>query len=97
MGRRIVIPAGRPEFWLGLLFVWTLLSALRSWHTPWARVAGTEALRWGAGLALALALGRGLPRLRLAAQSLDRAARRPGADHPGRRGGADRHGHGAVP
>ena len=70
MGRRIVIPAGRPESWLGLLFVWTLLSALRSWHTPWARVAGTESLRWGAGLALTLALGRGGPRLRLAAQSL---------------------------
>ena len=70
MGRRIVIPAGRPEFWLALLLVWTLLSALRSWHTPWARVAGTEALRWGAGLALMLALGRGLPRLRLATQAL---------------------------
>ena len=70
MRRRIVIPAGRPEFWLGLLLVWALLSALRSWHTPWARMAGTEALRWAAGLALALALGRGLPRLRLATQAM---------------------------
>ena len=70
MGRRIVALAGRPESWLGLLLAWTLISALRSWHTPWERAAGTEALRWSAGIALALALGRGRPRLQMAAQVL---------------------------
>ena len=70
MTRRIVTWGQRPEFWLGLLLLWTVISALRSWHTPWARAAGTEALRWGAGVTLALALGYGLRRLQLAAQAL---------------------------
>ncbi|MBV9848681.1 MAG: O-antigen ligase family protein [Armatimonadetes bacterium] len=70
MRRRIVALAGHPEAWLGLLLVWAMLSALQSGHTPWERAAGTEALRWGAGIALALALGHGLRRTLPAAQAL---------------------------
>jgi len=57
MKQRIVAAATRPEFWLVSLLLWLLLSAGRSLGTPWARVALTEALRWSAGVGLALALG----------------------------------------
>lgn len=57
MRQRIVNAATRPEFWLLGLLAWLLLSAGRSLGTPWARIALTEALRWGAGISLALALG----------------------------------------
>ncbi len=70
MRRRIVKRAERPEFWLGLLMAWVCLSALRSWHTPWARAAVTEALRWSVGIGLALALGAGLKRTGRMAQAL---------------------------
>ena len=61
MRQRIVNAAARPEFWLAALLLWLLLSAARSLGTPWARAALTEALRWGAGIGLALVLGRGRP------------------------------------
>ena len=68
MRQRIVTTVMRPEFWLlGLLF-WLLLSAGRSLGTPWARVALTEALRWGAGIGLALALGAFFRHTKLAAR-----------------------------
>ncbi len=54
--------AARPEFWLCCLLGWLLFSAGRSLGTPWGRAALTEALRWGAGISLALALGAGLRR-----------------------------------
>ena len=57
MRQRIVITITRPEFWLLGLLLWLLLSAGRSLGTPWARVALTEALRWSAGIGLALSLG----------------------------------------
>ena len=57
MRQRIVAVAARPEFWLLGLLCWLLLSAGRSLGTPWARVALTEALRWSAGIGLALVLG----------------------------------------
>ena len=47
----------RPEVWLAGLLLWTWLSAGRSLGTPWGPAALTEALRWGAGLGLALAIG----------------------------------------
>ncbi len=58
----------RPEAWLIALLVWTLGSAARSLGTPWAQAAGTEALRWGAGIVLALALGWFWRRTELAGQ-----------------------------
>ena len=61
--------AARPEFWLLILLAWTLLSAARSAETPWARAAGTEALRWGAGIGLALALGLFFRRVQAAARA----------------------------
>ena len=68
MRQRIVTAVTRPEFWLlGLLF-WLLLSAGRSLGTPWARVALTEALRWGAGIGLALALGAFFRHTKIAAR-----------------------------
>ncbi len=57
MRQRIVAVVTRPEFWLLGLLCWLLLSAGRSLGTPWARVALTEALRWSAGIGLALVLG----------------------------------------
>ena len=57
MRKRIIAVIMRPEFWLYALLFWTLLSAGRSTGTPWARAALTEALRWSAGIGLALALG----------------------------------------
>ena len=57
MKQRIVHAAARPEFWLLALLVWLLLSAGRSLGTPWERAALTEALRWSAGIGLALTLG----------------------------------------
>ncbi len=47
----------RPDFWLLALLVWISISSTRSLGTPWAAAAGTEALRWGAGIGLALTLG----------------------------------------
>jgi hypothetical protein len=70
MRRRIVEIAARPELWLGLLLAWICLAALRSWHTPWARAAVTEALRWSVGIGLALSLGAGLKRTSRMAQAL---------------------------
>ena len=58
----------RPEFWLVTLLLWALASATRSLGTPWAAAAGTEALRWTAGIGLALALGLGLRRTEMAGQ-----------------------------
>ncbi len=58
----------RPEFWLAALLLWALVSACRSLGTPWAAAAGTEALRWTAGIGLALALGWGLRRTEMAGQ-----------------------------
>ena len=57
MRQRIVAVMPRPELWLLALLLWCLLSAGRSLGTPWARVALTEALRWSAGIGLALTLG----------------------------------------
>jgi len=57
MKQRIVAATLRPELWLLALLCWLLLSAGRSLGTPWARAALTEALRWGTGIGLALALG----------------------------------------
>ena len=68
MRQRIVAVTTRPEFWLLALLCWLLLSAGRSLETPWARVALTEALRWSAGIGLALALGLLLRHTRLAAR-----------------------------
>ena len=56
----------RPESWLAALLLWTLVSAGRSIGTPWAAAAGTELLRWGAGIGLALALGGLLRRTEIA-------------------------------
>ncbi len=56
--QRIVAIGSRPELWLAVLLVWVLISAARSLGTPWAAAAGTEALRWGAGIGLALGLSR---------------------------------------
>jgi len=56
--RKIAALVSRPELWLALLLVWILISAARSLGTPWAQAAGTEALRWGAGIGIALALSR---------------------------------------
>ncbi len=58
----------RPAFWLAALLLWALVSATRSLGTPWAAAAETEALRWTAGIGLALALGMGLRRTELAGQ-----------------------------
>lgn len=58
----------RPGFWLVALLLWALVSACRSLGTPWAAAAGTEALRWTAGIGLALTLGLGLRRTEIAAQ-----------------------------
>ena len=66
--RRLAALAARPEFWLACLLGWLLLSACRSLGTPWARAALTEALRWGAGVGLALALGLALRRPDLGAR-----------------------------
>lgn len=68
MRQRIVAAVTRPEFWLQGLLFWLLLSAGRSLGTPWARVALTEALRWGAGIGLALALGAFFRHTRIAAR-----------------------------
>jgi len=68
MRQRIVAAAARPEFWLLGLLVWLLLSAGRSLGTPWERAALTEALRWGAGIGMALALGAFLRHTRHAAR-----------------------------
>ena len=59
---------GRPEAWLAALLGWALLSACRSFGTPWAAAAGTEALRWTAGIGLALTLSLGLRRTETAGQ-----------------------------
>ena len=56
--QRIAAVGSRPELWLALLLAWVLISAARSLGTPWAAAAGTEALRWGAGIGIALALSR---------------------------------------
>ncbi len=66
--QKIFSLGSRPEFWLVALLVWALVSASRSLGTPWAAAAGTEALRWAAGIGLALALGWGLRRTELAGQ-----------------------------
>ena len=58
----------RPEAWLAALLLWVLISACRSLGTPWAAAAGTEALRWTAGIGLALTLGLGLRRTEMAGQ-----------------------------
>ncbi len=68
MRQRIVAVTTRPEFWLLGLLCWLLLSAGRSLGTPWARVALTEALRWSAGIGLALVLGFSLRHTQLAAK-----------------------------
>lgn len=60
----------RPEFWLAALLGWALVSAGRSLGSPWASAAGTELLRWAAGIGLALALGGLLRRIRRAGQVL---------------------------
>jgi O-antigen ligase len=60
----------RPDVWLAALLIWTLASAARSLGTPWAQAAGTEALRWGAGITLALTLGWFLRRTEIAGQFL---------------------------
>lgn len=66
MRQRIAALGARPEFWLVCLLGWLLCSAGRSLGTPWGRAALTEALRWGAGIGLALALGVGLRRTQTA-------------------------------
>ena len=68
--QRIVAVGSRPEFWLAGLLLWTLLSAGRSLGTPWASAAVTEALRWSAGIGLALALGWSLRQTAMAGQIL---------------------------
>ncbi|MGI4791482.1 MAG: O-antigen ligase family protein [Janthinobacterium lividum] len=70
MTRTISAIASRPEFWLVCLLIWILLSASRSLGTPWAQAALTEALRWSAGIGLALAIGWSLRRTVLAGQFL---------------------------
>ena len=66
--RRLVALAVRPEFWMACLLGWLLVSAGRSLGTPWARAALTEAVRWGAGVGLALTLGLALRRPDLGAR-----------------------------
>ena len=66
--QKIFSLGSRPEFWLIALLLWALASACRSFGTPWAAAAGTEALRWTAGIGLALALGWGLRRTEIAGQ-----------------------------
>lgn len=70
MRQRIVRAVKRPEFWLVCLFCWVLFSAGRSVGTPWARAALTEALRWDAGIGLALVIGTWLRRTQAAAQGV---------------------------
>lgn len=70
VGRKLAALGRRPELWLAALLMWILASAARSLGTPWAAAAGTEALRWGAGVSLALALGWGLRRTEIAGQFL---------------------------
>jgi len=60
MKNRLSALSARPEFWLTCLLFWLVLSTCRSLETPWARASLTEALRWGAGIGLMLALGRTL-------------------------------------
>ncbi len=66
--QKISCLGSRPEFWLVTLLLWALVSACRSIGTPWAAAAETEALRWTAGIGLALALGWGLRRTEMAGQ-----------------------------
>jgi len=66
----IVGLCSRPESWLAALLLWTLGSAGRSVGTPWAAAAGTELLRWAAGIGLALTLGGLLRRTEIAGQAL---------------------------
>ena len=54
---KLAATSRRPDFWLLALLVWIIISATRSLGTPWAAAAETEALRWGAGIGLALILG----------------------------------------
>ena len=68
--QKSVAVGSRPEFWLGGLLLWTLISAGRSLGTPWASAAMTEALRWSAGIGLALALGGSLRRTAMAGEFL---------------------------
>ena len=68
--RKIAGFGGRPESWLAALLLWTLVSAGRSVGTPWAAAAGTELLRWAAGIGLALAVGGLLRRTETAGQVL---------------------------
>ncbi len=66
--QRVSRLGSRPEFWLAAVLAWALASASRSLGTPWAAAAGTEALRWTAGIGLALAAGWGLRRTEMAGQ-----------------------------
>ena len=68
--RRLFALGRRPDFWLGGLLLWTLLSAGRSLGTPWSQAALTEAVRWSAGIGLALMLGWYLSRPQFAGQVL---------------------------
>ena len=68
--RKIAGIGSRPELWLGIFLIWVLISAARSLGTPWAAAAGTESLRWGAGIGLALGLSRFGRRLETAGQVL---------------------------
>jgi len=54
--QQFVAAGSQPELWLAALLLWVLISAGRSLGTPWAQAAGTEALRWGGGIGLALTL-----------------------------------------
>lgn len=66
---RLIALGARPQFWLTCLLLWLGLSACRSLETPWARIALTEAVRWGAGIGLMLALGRTLRHTSTAARA----------------------------
>ncbi len=66
----IIELGGRPEFWLTALLIWALASASRSLGTPWAAAAGTELLRWAAGIGLALTLSGMLRRITVAGRAL---------------------------
>lgn len=68
--RKLTALGVRPDFWLAGLLLWLLLSAGRSLETPWATAALTEALRWGGGIGLALALGWSLRHTAVAGQFL---------------------------